>query len=513
MSQAEICILFTIFLYLAGMLAVGFYYAKRTASTSDFFLGGRKLGPFVTAMSAEASDMSSYLVMGLPGLAYLSGVADVGWTIIGLAAGTYFAWLFVARRIRRYSQITGSITLPQFFSARFHDEKSVLSAIAAIIIIVFFVPYTAAGFAGCGKLFSSLFGMDYMTAMLISAFVIVCYTAAGGFLAASITDFIQSMIMTAAILAVLIFSFLHAGGFNAVMEHAKTLPGFLAFRYSYVEQTGDSVPYTFLHIVTTASWGLGYLGMPHFLLRFMAIEEERKLKLSRRVASIWATASMAVVVLIGIAGRALSGRGMIATLYGADTETIIVRIARLMSEYGIFPALLAGMILSGILASTMSTADSQLLAASSSVSQNLLQETFHFKLSQRAAMIAARMTVIVIAVLGVALARNPDSSVFGIVSFAWAGFGAGFGPVVMCSLFWKRTTLLGAVSGMAAGGIMVFIWKYFVKPMGGVWGIYELLPAFMTGMLIIIFISLLTPKPSKEIEAEFELAKGEAELS
>lgn len=368
MSQATICILTTIFVYLAGMLAIGFYYARRTASASDFFLGGRKLGPFVTAMSAEASDMSSYLLMGLPGLAYLSGVADVGWTIIGLAAGTYFSWFLVARRIRRYSQITGAITLPQFFSARFHDKKSILSAVAAVIIITFFIPYTAAGFAGCGKLFSSLFGMDYMAAMIISAVVIVGYTAAGGFLAASITDFIQSIIMTAAIMFVLVFSVVHAGGIHAVLENAKTLPGFLSFQNSYLEQTGGSEPYTLLHVITTVSWGLGYLGMPHFLLRFMAIEEEQKLKLSRRVASVWAAASMAAVALIGIAGRALSSSGRIDTLYGSDTETVIVQIAHLISGYGIFPALLAGLILSGILASTMSTADSQLLAASSSVS-------------------------------------------------------------------------------------------------------------------------------------------------
>ena len=287
MTQATICILITIFLYLLGMLAIGFYCAKKTSSTSDFFLGGRKLGPFVTAMSAEASDMSSYLVMGLPGLAYLSGVADVGWTIIGLAAGTYLAWLLVARRIRRYSQITGSITLPQFFSNRFHDKRSILAAIAAVVIIIFFVPYTAAGFAGCGKLFSSLFGMDYMTAMVISALVIVGYTATGGFLAASITDLIQSIIMTVAIMTVLIFATVQAGGIGAVLDNAKSLPGYLSFGSTYLEETGTSEPYTFLHIITTVSWGLGYFGMPHFLLRFMAIEDEKKLKLSRRVASVW----------------------------------------------------------------------------------------------------------------------------------------------------------------------------------------------------------------------------------
>lgn len=508
MSQANICILVTIFIYLTGMLAIGVYYARRTASTSDFFLGGRSLGPFVTAMSAEASDMSSYLVMGLPGLAYLSGVADVGWTIIGLAVGTYCSWLLIARRIRRYSQVVDAITLPQFFSARFHDSRSILSAIAAVIIIVFFIPYTAAGFAGCGKLFSSLLGMDYMTAMIVSAVVIVGYTAAGGFLAASITDFFQSIIMTVAIFSVLVFSVVQAGGIDAVLDNARALPGYLALDASYVENTGDSEPYTLLHILTTVSWGLGYLGMPHFLLRFMAIEDEKKLKLSRRVASVWVTISMALVVVIGIAGRAMSAKGLLPLLHGSDTETVIVQISAFLSRFGILPALLAGLVLSGILASTMSTADSQLLAASSSVSQNLLQETMGLKLSPKAAMLAARGTVIVIAILGIFFARDPDSSVFGIVSFAWAGFGAGFGPLVVCALFWKRTTLPGAIAGMAAGGVMVFVWKYLIKPLGGVWGIYELLPAFLTGILVIVAVSLLTKKPSAQIEAEFELSKG-----
>ena len=234
MSTASICILITIVVYLVGMLGIGFYFARKTESTSDFYLGGRKLGPLVTAMSAEASDMSGYLLMGLPGLAYLSGIADVGWTVIGLAVGTYLNWLFTARRLRRYTQITNSITLPQFFSNRFHDKKNILTVISALMIIVFFIPYTASGFAACGKLFSSLFGMDYMTAMIISAIVIVGYTAAGGFLAASTTDFIQSIIMTFAILFVLVFATSSAGGIDAVMENAKALPCYLSFTNTYV---------------------------------------------------------------------------------------------------------------------------------------------------------------------------------------------------------------------------------------------------------------------------------------
>ena len=513
MSAASICILITIFVYLALVLAVGFQFANKNESTSDFYLGGRRLGPLVTAMSAEASDMSSYLLMGLPGLAYLSGVADVGWTIIGLAVGTYFNWLLTARRLRRYTHLTNSFTLPQFFSRRFKDEKSILAAIAALIIIIFFVPYTASGFAACGKLFSSLFGMDYMVAMVISALVIVGYTAAGGFLAASVTDFIQSIIMTVAILFVLIFSTVSAGGIGAVIENAKALPGYLSLTSTYSEATASAQPYGLLKIVSTLAWGFGYFGMPHILLRFMAIENEAKLKLSRRVASVWVVIAMALALLIGLVGRSMSANGLIASLSGSDTETVIVRIADLLSNYGIFPALMAGLIMAGILASTMSTADSQLLAASSSVSQNILQEAFHLKLSQRASMLTARLTVVVIAILGVIIARDPNSSIFGIVSFAWAGFGASFGPLVICALFWKRTTFPGAVAGMVAGGVSVFVWKYLIAPMGGVFGIYELLPAFLVGVVVIVVVSLLTKEPGKEIQEEFEAAKGNGVIS
>lgn len=509
---STICITVTILVYLLGMLWIGAHYAKKNASTADFYLGGRTLGPLVTAMSAEASDMSSYLLMGLPGLAYLSGVADVGWTAIGLAVGTYLNWLFTARRLRRYTQITESFTIPQFFSKRFHDHRSILASLAAVIIIVFFIPYTASGFAACGKLFSSLFGVSYMRAMIVSAIVIVGYTAAGGFLAASITDLVQSIIMTVAILFVLIYATVQAGGMGAVMDNARALPGYLSLTKTYLVESNSAGSYGPLTILSTLAWGLGYFGMPHILLRFMAIGDEKKLKLSRRVASVWVTIAMALAVLIGIVGRALSATGAIEALSGSETETVIIRIANLLSKAGIFPALMAGLILAGILASTMSTADSQLLAASSSVSQNLLQEALGKKMTQKQSMLAARITVIVIAILGVFIAQDPNSSIFGIVSFAWAGFGAGFGPLVICALFWKRTTFPGAVAGMAAGGVSVFLWKYLVKPLGGVFGIYELLPAFLVGLLVIVLVSLLTPAPSEEVQKEFELAKSQEKI-
>ena len=513
LNTSIICILVTIVAYLLIVLLVGFHYAKVNESASDFYLGGRKLGPLVTAMSAEASDMSSYLLMGLPGLAYLSGLADVGWTAIGLAIGTYLNWLFTAKRLRRYTHATKSFTLPQFFSNRYRDKKNILSLIAAVIIIIFFVPYTASGFAACGKLFASLFGANYIAAMLISAVVIVAYTTAGGFLAASTTDFIQSIIMTIAIFFVLIYSTIQVGGIGVVVDNARQLPGYFSFTTSYVVETKTSQPYSLLTIVSTLAWGLGYFGMPHILLRFMAIEDEHKLKISRRVASVWVTIAMAVAVMIGVVGREMSSQGLVESLSGTQTETIIVKVADLLSKHGIFPALMAGLILAGILASTMSTADSQLLAASSSVSQNILQEAFHLNLSKKASMIAARVTVLVVAVLGIIIARDPNSSVFGIVSFAWAGFGAAFGPLVICSLFWRRTNFPGALAGMISGGAMVFIWKYLVKPMGGVFGIYELLPAFLVGLIVIVVVSLLTPAPSQEIVDEFDHVKSGNEIA
>lgn len=512
MTVSTILILLTILVYLAGMLYIGFRCARNNSSSSDFYLGGRKLGPFVTAMSAEASDMSSWLLMGLPGLAYLTGIADVGWTIIGLGIGTYVNWLFTARRLRRYTEITGSITLPQFFSNRYHDESKILTAVAALIIIVFFIPYTASGFAACGKLFSSLFGLPYMACMIVSAVIIISYTVAGGFMATSLTDFIQSIIMTFAIFVVLFYATTMAGGFGKVMENASSMAGYISMVLTHDPVTGAAKPYGFLTIVSTLAWGLGYFGMPHILLRFMAIEDENKLRLSRRVATVWVLIAMAVAVLIGIIGKALSSMAIIEGLSGSQSETIIVSIAKLISSHGPLSAIVAGLILAGILASTMSTADSQLLAASSSASQDILQDAMRLKISEKSSMIAARATVVIIAILGVVIARNPSSSVFQIVSFAWAGFGASFGPVVILALYWKRSTAKGALCGMISGGLMVLIWKFLVSPLGGPFAIYELLPAFLIGLCVNVIVSLCSAAPDKSVLDEFEKAKGRVAL-
>ena len=503
--SATICILISIIVYLIGMLLIGVVYSSGNNTSSDFYLGGRKLGPVVVALSTEASDMSSWLLMGVPGLAYFCGLADATWTVIGLAAGTYLNWLIVAKRLRRYSAKLGAITIPDFFSLRYRDESGLIEGIAALIILVFFVPYTASGFAACGKLFTNIFQVDYMVAMLISAAVIVTYCAMGGFMAASVTSLIQSIVMTVALVVILVFGIHTAGGWSAVVENAKAIPGYLDLTTSTSIVATETGKYGFLAIVSTLAWGLGYFGMPHILNHFMAIEDEEKLKTSRRIGSIWVVISMTVAILVGIVGFAMSKAGAIATFESSSAaEAVIVRIAALLSQNGILPALLAGLVLAGILASTMSTADAQLLAAASSISHNMLQGVFHLKLSNKQELFIARVTVVVIAGLAIFLARDPGSSVFAIVSFAWAGFGAAFGPVMLFSLFWKRTNRFGALAGMVSGGAVVFLWKYLVRPLGGAWNIYELLPAFVVACIAIVSVSLLTAAPDKEIVEEYE---------
>lgn len=507
MTTSQIGILISIIVYMGAMLVIGFYFSKKSNTTHDFYLGGRKLGPFVTAMSAEASDMSSYLLMGLPGLAYLTGVCDTFWTIAGLALGTYVNWLIVAKRLRKYTVIcNNSITIPDFFANRYRDKK-VLKCVSAMIIIIFFVPYTASGFAACGKLFNSLFGINYMTAMIISAIVIIAYTSLGGFLAASTTDFIQSIIMTVALAIVVFYGIDSVGGMDQVIANAKDLPGYFSFNSSYNAATNSANQYGIITIISTLAWGLGYFGMPHILLRFMAIDDPENVKLSRRIASTWVVISMAAAILIGIIGFSMSTEGILGAYGSFDSETIIVQISTVISKHGFIFAIVAGIILAGILASTMSTSDSQLLAASSSVTENMLDGVFGIKLSEKKKVVVARATVIVISIIAIFLASNPKSNVFQIVSFAWAGFGATFGPVMLFALFWERSNKYGAIAGMLSGGIMIFLWKYVVRPLGGALDIYELLPAFMVACIFIVVVSLLTPAPEKEIVEEFESVK------
>ena len=505
MTTANVCIILAIVVYLVGMIVIGYSNSKSTGSSSDFYLGGRKLGPVVTALSTEASDMSAYLLMGVPGLALFCGVAEASWTAIGLAAGTYLNWLFVARRLRLYSARLDAITVPDFLSRRFHDRSKLIETIGALVIVIFFVPYTASAFVACGKLFNNMFGWAYVPTMIVSAIVIVAYCTLGGFMAASITSLIQALMMSFALIVVLIFGIRTAGGWGAVIENAKSVPGYLSLFASTSIEASTAGKYGFITIVSTLAWGLGYFGMPHVLLHFMAAKQEKQLKTSRRIATVWVVISLGIAVIIGLVGFAIMRLGLIESFTSASAaESVIVRTAALMSQNGIFFAIIAGIILAGILAATMSTADVQLLAAASGITHNLLGSVFGLKLDEKKNLLIARLGVIGIAVIAAFFALNPNSSIFRVVSFAWAGFGATFGPVMLFALFWKRCNASGAIAGMIAGAVSIFLWKFLVRPLGGVWDIYELLPAFLVASLFIVVVSLTTKAPEKAIVEEFE---------
>ncbi len=516
MSTSSAQMLISMVLYMCVVIGIGVYFAKRANQNSDnYYLGGRSLGPWVAAFSAEASDMSGWLLMGLPGLAYWCGLADAFWTAIGLAIGTYINWLLVAKRLRRYSHVAGnSITLPEFFSNRFHETKKVILTISSLFILIFFCVYAASCFVTCGKLFSSIFGAPYIPMMLCGVAFVVIYTFLGGFLAESASDFMQAIIMVFALLVVLVSGTIAAGGIGEVFENIKNIPGFLEFfniASPAVTEAGEQVvengaplfnealPYPLLSVASMLAWGLGYFGMPQVLLRFMAIRRSDELTKSRRVATVWVLISLLAAVTIGLVGRAFAPTAFVTK---SSAENIFSYLASMLMH-----PLFAGLIMAGILAATISSSDSYLLIASSAFSKNLFQGVFHTKANDKQVMVVSRVTLIVIALIGSLIALDENSVIFTIVSFAWAGFGATFGPLMLFSLFWKRTTRAGAIAGMLSGGAMVFIWNYLVKPLGGMFGIYELLPAFIVSCIFIVVVSLITKAPSKEILDEFELAK------
>jgi len=515
MSGSTLQILITMSVYMLVVIGIGLYFAKRANQNSDsYFIGERGLGAWIAAMSAEASDMSGWLLMGLPGVAYWCGLADAAWTAIGLAIGTYLNWLLVSKRLRRYSVVAGnSITIPDYFSNRFHDSKKILMTIAAIFILVFFTVYASSCFVTCGKLFSTLFGFSYHSMMIAGAVFVIIYTFLGGFLAESTSDFMQAIVMITSLVLVLTVSTFAAGGPSIIIENTRNIPGFLDFfgiaqpvLTDGVQQVqngkglfGSAGVYGFLTILSTLSWGLGYFGMPQVLLRFMAIRKADELKKSRRIAIIWAVISMFAAVMIGIIGRALYPAAL--TTAGA-AENIFIHTAS-----NLLPPLLAGLAMAGILAATISSSDSYLLIAASAFSKNIFQGIVKKEATDKQIMTVTRITLITITLIGMIIAMDETSIIFKVVSFAWAGFGATFGPIMLFSLFWKRTTIEGAISGMLAGGISVFVWKLVLRPIGGVWGIYELMPAFIISSIFIIVVSLISKQPSETIQQEFETAK------
>ena len=517
MRNETIQILIAMVIYMAVVIGIGVLYARRANKNSEaYFLGGRSLGPWVTAMSAEASDMSGWLLMGLPGVAYWCGLADAAWTAIGLAVGTYFNWLLVAKRLRRYSiRANNSITLPEFFSNRFREEKKVIMMLAAAFILIFFTVYAASCFVTCGKLFSTLFGMPYVSMMIVGAVFVLLYTLLGGFLAESASDFMQAIVMIVALAVIVVVSTLKAGGLGQVLDNAGQIPGFLEFfglATPVVDEAGtqlvgagkplfgEASEYGWLTICSMLAWGLGYFGMPQVLLRFMAIRKESELKMSRRIAMVWVLISLAVAVFIGIVGHQLFP---VEHLTKASAENIFITLAT-----SSLPAILAGFVMAGILAATISSSDSYLLIAASAFAKNVFQGVCKKDATDKQVMWVTRITLLVLALIGIVIALDENSVIFSIVSFAWAGFGATFGPLMLFSLFWKRITRAGAIAGMVGGAGMVFLWKLVISGLGGVFQIYELLPAFIFSSVCIVVVSLLTKKPSDEILEDFEAVRS-----
>jgi len=498
--------LISIVVYMAAVIFIGVWCSKKAnKSTDDYFLGGRTLGPWVSAMSAEASDMSGWLLMGLPGLAYWNGLASAGWTAIGLALGTYLNWLIVSKRLRRYSERVGAITIPEYFSNRFHEQKPVLLVIASLLIIVFFTPYAGSCLMACGKLFSSLFGTSYELMVVVAALFVLAYTFLGGFLGESVSDFMQAIVMVIALVLVLGLGIANAGGIAAVVENSKSIPGFWSLLTSAsptgevidgAAQFGAPASIAGLTIASGLAWGLGYFGMPQVLLRFMAIRTEKELTLSRRVATIWVVISLAAAIVIGIVGRALYPT---AYLDNASAENIFILMSTSM-----LPALLAGLVCAGILAASISSSDSYLLISASAIAKNIYKGIIRKQASDKEVMWVTRGILVAITLFAMIVATGGNQVIFTIVDFAWAGLGATFGPLMLFSLFWKKTTYPAAVAGMVTGGVTVLIWNFFISKLGGIFAIYELLPAFILSSIVIVVVSKLTGEPSKEMQEDYD---------
>ena len=471
---------------------------RKTNNTEDYFLGGRGLNSWVAALSAQASDMSGWLLMGLPGSIYALGTGQA-WIAIGLFIGTALNWLCIAKRLRRYTIVANnSLTLPEFFENRFHDKKKILLGISSIVIVIFFLVYTASALASGGKLFNMVFGVDYHIALAIGAIVILTYTFLGGFLAVCTTDFIQGTMMLIALLVVPIAAY-HMIGTD--LGTALVNSGVASSDYMSLFSNGGK-PYSFVDIISQLAWGLGYCGMPHILVRFMAIRNEKEIKKSSTIAIVWVAVSLFAACAIGVIGRAFLG-GVLK-----DSENVFIQMIQHVFSSNIVLIFIGGLFLCGILAAIMSTADSQLLVCASSVSKDIYKNILKPESNDKKVLKVSRITVLVVAVLAFLIAWNPKSSIMNLVSDAWAGLGSAFGPLVVCSLFWKRTNLPGAVAGILSGGLFVIIWDYLPIINGdtlyAATGIYSLLLGFFISLACIVIVSLCTKKPDQEILDEFE---------
>lgn len=475
-------------LYLVLMMSIGLYYSRRQKNLSSYILGDRQLGPWLTSMSAEASDMSGWMLMGLPGYAYLHGLSAF-WTGIGLIVGTWANWVLVSQRLRNYTEVAdNSLTIPDYLSNRFEDRKNGLRLICALFIILFFIIYTSSGFVAAGKLFNTIFGIPYLHALLLGAFVVVFYTFLGGFSAVALTDFIQGTMMFFTVLYVPVAATIALGGPMPTLDFlSKEGSDFFSF---FPDSTGISA--LLVMIVSSLGWGLGYFGQPHILVKFMAIGDPKELKKSTRIAMTWVLLSLSFAIAIGVVGKAY----LSTPLENANAERVFILMAESLSA-----PFITGIIWSAILAAIMSTSSSQLLVTSSAVSRDLFQAFLKKDASEKTLIRVSRLSVLLVSAIAVYLGSDPNSYIFSIVSYAWAGFGACFGATVLLSLYWKRMTLKGAYAGVIVGGLTVLIWKHFEW-----FGLYELVPGFFFSVAAIVIVSLMDKKPSETILKTFEKA-------
>ncbi|WP_027847815.1 sodium/proline symporter PutP [Marinospirillum minutulum] len=482
----------TFIAYIGVMLAIGWVAYQRTQNLADYILGGRSLGPWSSALSASASDMSGWLLLGLPGAAYASGLS-ASWIAIGLLAGTWLNWLFMAPRLRLYSfKANNSLTLPEFLEQRFRDKTNMLRVVSALFILLFFLFYTSSGLVAAGKLFETVFNLDYKMAVILGTLAVMSYTMFGGFLAVSWTDLLQGLMMAVTLAIVPLWAMGELGGVNATFSSINDLNPNLLTWFSDAEGKALSA----LGIISAVAWGLGYFGQPHILARFAAIKSHKQIPTARRIAVIWSGLTLVCAMLIGLIGTVFIKGDL------GDGETIFMFMVN-----ALFHPLIAGILLSAILAAIMSTADSQLLVSSSALTEDFYKSLFRKDASEKELVKVGRLTVVFIAFAAMLLALNENSTVLDLVSYAWAGFGGTFGPVLLLSLFWKRSTALGAMAGIVVGGVTVVSWA---NMSGGIFELYEIVPGFILAGIAMIVMSLISPEPSEEVQQEFDAVVEEA---
>jgi len=486
MFKENINIIIAFILYLVFMLGIGIYFYRRNNNLSDYLLGGRGLNSWVTAMSAQASDMSGWLLIGLPGYVYLSGV-EASWLIIALIIGTYLNWKLIAKRLRIFTELAdNSITLPDYFENRFYDTSHILRIVSAIFILIFFLIYTSSGFVAGAKLFNTVLNIEYTYALMIGVIVIISYTFLGGFSAVSWTDFFQGLLMLFSVVTIPIIGIIALGGVDSTVTTINNINPHLLNPVVSV----DNEPLSWLTIASLSAWGLGYFGQPHILLRFMAIKSPSAIKTSRRIGMIWVVISLVAALFVGLIGRAYFTEPL------ADSEQVFML---LVNEFA--HPLIAGILLAAILAAVMSTADSQLLVASSSLTKDFYKVLFRKEASEKELLLISRLTVLGIALIASFIALDPESNVLELVAYAWAGFGAAFGPLVILSLFWQKMTTKGALAGIIVGGLTVIIWKQLS---GGLFELYELAPGFVLSFIAIWIVSKIEGNPSKTVITLFD---------